>query len=188
MFAGLKTSLRYLMFLLGAAIPATAMASSAYDFSFQALMKPEDVHLSSFKGKVVLVVNTASKCGFTPQYAGLETLHKTYASKGLVVIGVPSNDFASQEPGSSEEIAKFCTYNYGVSFQMTEKEVVTGSQAHPFYVWARTRLGFGSGPKWNFHKYLINRQGDVVDYFNSTTDPLAPRVIERIEQLLATRS
>ena len=161
-----------------------ALAKDAYGFSFRHLMEETPLPLSDYKGKVIMVVNTASKCGFTPQYEGLEVLYQRYKDQGFVIIGVPSNDFGEQEPGSSQEIATFCKKNYGVTFPMAAKETVSGDEAHPFYVWARQVLGFGTAPKWNFHKYLINRQGKLVDYFNSTTSPDASRVTKAIEALL----
>lgn len=169
--------------------PAVAKDSdkNAYDFSFKTLMGEEPMPLKQFEGKVILIVNTASNCGFTGQYKGLEQLYNTYKDKGLVVIGVPSNDFGKQEPGSNNEIANFCKVNYGVSFPMTSKEVVSGDGAHPFYAWAKDSLGFGTAPKWNFHKYLINRQGKLIDYFNSTTSPDSDRVKEAIEKALAEK-
>jgi glutathione peroxidase len=137
---------------------------TAYDFSFESL-QGEPMPLANYKGKVLLVVNTASKCGFTPQYKGLEALYNQYKGRGLVIIGVPSNDFGAQEPGSAKEISAFCQLNYGVTFPMTSRQVVSGDNAHPFYKWAYSVLGFGSAPKWNFHKYLIDRNGHIVDYF-----------------------
>ena len=177
----------YGIFLLGAIImgsTATASASNAYNFSFQTLAGHKPLPLESFRGKVILVVNTASKCGFTKQYAALEELYKQYKDQGLVVLGVPSNDFGGQEPGSEEEIGHFCQINYGVSFPMTTKEVVSGANANPFYLWARKTLGFGSAPKWNFHKYLINRDGELVNYFYSITSPESPRLKKAVEKAL----
>jgi glutathione peroxidase len=162
-----------------------AQVGSAYDYSFTTLMGGKALPLSEFKGKVVLIVNTASQCGFTKQYEGLETLYKKYQDKGLVVLGVPSNDFGKQEPGSSEEIASFCKLNYGVTFPMAAKEQVSGDQAHPFYRWAKETLGFGTAPKWNFHKYLVDRHGNLADYFQSNTAPDAKNLVEKIETLLA---
>lgn len=164
---------------------AETPSQNVYNFSFLTLMGEEPMPLSNYSGKVLLIVNTASKCGFTGQYEGLEKLYATYKDKGLVVIGVPSNDFGAQEPGSSKEIANFCKLNYGVSFPMTSKEVVSGSNAHPFYKYARETLGFGTAPKWNFHKYLVNRKGSLVDYFNSTTSPDSTRLVNAIESELA---
>ena len=158
---------------------------TAYDFSFQKLEEEGGLPLKQFTGKVLLIVNTASQCGFTPQYDGLEKLYEKYKEKGLVIIGVPSNDFGAQEPGSAQEIAHFCKINYGVTFPMAAKEVVSGDEAHPFYLWAKEVLGFGTAPKWNFHKYLIDRHGKLIDYFNSTTAPDANRIKEAIEQALA---
>lgn len=159
------------LFSSSASHAAPEGAKTAYDFAFKTLRGEAPMPLAQFKGKVLLIVNTASQCGFTKQYEGLEKLYQEQQGKGLVVIGVPSNDFGGQEPGSSEEIANFCKLNYGVSFPMTSKQVVSGDGAHPFYQWARTELGFGTAPKWNFHKYLVNRQGKLVDHFNSTTSP-----------------
>lgn len=163
---------------------ASADTRTAYDFSFSTLTGGKPLPLADFKGKVLLIVNTASKCGFTGQYEGLEKLYETYRDRGLVVIAVPSNDFGSQEPGTPEEIASFCKLNYGVSFPVTSKEVVSGSEAHPFYQWAKETLGFGTAPKWNFHKYLVDRDGKLVDYFHSTTTPASGRLVTAIEQLL----
>jgi glutathione peroxidase len=164
---------------------AANSAQNAYDFSFHTLMGDQPLPLSDYKGKVILVVNTASKCGFTPQYEGLEKLYETYKDRGLVIIGVPSNDFGQQEPGSRDEIAHFCKINYGVTFPIAAKEDVIGDNAHPFYAWARQTLGLVSIPKWNFHKYLIDRQGRLVDYFNSPTKPDSSRLTSGIEKLLA---
>lgn len=164
---------------------AKDLAENAYAFSFNQLMSSEPLKLSDYKGKVVLIVNTASECGFTPQYKDLETLYKKYKDKGLTVIGVPSNDFGKQEPGSSEQIAKFCEVNYGVTFPIAKKEDVTGSDAHPFYQWAKAKLGALSAPKWNFSKYLIDKNGNLVDYYISTTKPTDDKITKRIEKLLA---
>lgn len=158
-------------------------AKTAYDFTFETL-DGRPMPLSQFKGKALLIVNTASQCGFTPQYKGLEALYEQYKDKGLVVIGVPSNDFGGQEPGSAEEIKQFCKLNYGVTFPMTGKVHVKGKDAHPFYAWAYKVLGFGTGPKWNFHKYLVDAQGELVDYFNSTTAPDAKRLVAAVQKQL----
>lgn len=171
--------------LFNTSAKAAKAQQSAYEFSFKTLIGEHPLPLSQFKGKVVLVVNTASHCGFTKQYEGLQKLYDTYHEKGLIILGVPSNDFGEQEPGSSEEIASFCKLNYGVTFPMASKEVVSGDEAHPFYRWARKTLGFGTAPKWNFHKYLINRKGELIDYFNSTTSPDSDRVKDAIEKALA---
>jgi glutathione peroxidase len=168
-------------------VEAQMQTKTAYDFKFETLTGREPLPLRQFEGSVVLIVNTASNCGFTKQYEGLEKLYKTYKDEGFLVIGVPSNDFGAQEPGSNEEIAKFCKFNYGVTFPITSKEIVSGDEAHPFYIWAKEKLGFGTAPKWNFHKYLIGRDGTLIDYFNSTTAPDNDRVIKAIEKALAQK-
>ncbi|WP_131783769.1 glutathione peroxidase [Legionella gresilensis] len=158
--------------------------NNAYNYSFHTLVGQQPLPLNQFKGKVLLLVNTASKCGFTPQYASLEKLYQTYKDRGLVILGVPSNDFGSQEPGTEQDIAEFCRINYGVSFPMTAKEVVSGQEAHPFFRWAKQKLGFGSAPKWNFHKYLINRKGELITFFYSTTKPDSSRLVKAVEKAL----
>ena len=133
----------------------------------------EEKPLADYKGQVVLVVNTASKCGFTPQYEGLQELHETYADQGLAVIGFPCNQFGGQEPGDSAEIGEFCQRNYGVDFQMMEKIDVNGPQAHPVYEWLRSQKGglVGSKIKWNFTKFLVGRDGQVIERYAPTTKP-----------------
>lgn len=158
--------------------------NNAYDFAFNTLISHDPLPLTEYQGKVLLIVNVASKCGFTPQYKGLEELYTKYKDKGLVIIGVPSNDFGKQEPGTEEEIAQFCKLNYGVSFPMAAKEIISGKSAHPFYLWAKEKLGFGTAPKWNFHKYLINRKGELIDYFYSITTPGASRFVKAIEKTI----
>ncbi len=171
--------------LFGGKASAAEDAKNAYDFSFKELAGGADMPLKKFEGKVMLIVNTASKCGFTGQYAGLEKLYKQYEAQGLVVIGVPSNDFGGQEPAGNSEIVEFCKFNYGVSFPMTEKVAVSGDNAHPFYAYAKEKLGFGTAPKWNFHKYLVAKNGEVIDHFNSTTAPDSGKIAEAIEAELA---
>ena len=129
--------------------------------------------LSAYDGKVVLVVNTASKCGFTPQYAGLEQLHQSYADQGLVVLGFPCNQFGAQEPGGSEQIEEFCQINYGVSFPMFAKVDVNGKDAHPLFTWLRKEKGglLGDAIKWNFTKFLVGRDGQVLKRYAPTTKP-----------------
>ncbi len=151
--------------------------------NFPGLLSGKPQSLCDYAGKVVLVVNTASQCGYTPQYEGLEALYKRYQKRGLVVIGFPSNDFGGQEPASNREVAEFCQLNYGVSFPMFEKSVVAGAQANPFYA-ALAQRG-GGAPRWNFHKYLIDRNGDRVLSFDSNTAPGDPRLLREIERLLA---
>jgi glutathione peroxidase len=138
--------------------------------------------LCQFEGKVLLVVNTASQCVFTPQYEGLERLYRRYKDRGLVVLGFPSNDFGSQEPGANGEIAQFCQLNYGVSFPMFSKTEVTGAKTNPFYAQLGARSG--SRPQWNFHKYLIDRSGERVAGFESEIEPGDARLVSAIEKLL----
>ena len=146
------------MLLLLPLMAAGALAEncrSLLDHNFPGLLTGKSQSLCEYSGKVVLVVNTASQCGYTPQYEGLEALYKRYQRRGLVVIGFPSNDFGGQEPGTNKEVAEFCQLNYGVSFPMFEKTDVAGSRANPFYALLAQRSG--AAPRWNFHKYLIDR-------------------------------
>ena len=166
-----------------AGLAETGGCAPLLDHSFPALLTGKSQSLCQYSGKVVLVVNTASECGFTPQYEGLEAVYKRYASRGLVVIGFPSNDFGGQEPGSNKDVAEFCRVNYGVSFPMVEKTSVSGAQANPFYATLAQRGG--GQPQWNFHKYLIDRTGAKVVGFPSAIDPGSPRVTREIERLLA---
>lgn len=177
---------QFILIIIGVFIvTASAHAKQTiYGFSFDSLMAEKPIKLSDYREKVILIVNTASKCGFTGQYKELETLYQKFRTKGFVIIGIPSNDFGAQEPGSNEEIAHFCELNYGVTFPMTSKYSVKGDGAHPFYQYARKELGFGTAPKWNFHKYLINRKGVLVDYFHSTTKPDSPHLVKAISTLL----
>lgn len=153
--------------------------TNAYDFSFQSI-EGGDLPLANFRDKVVLVVNTASKCGLTPQYEGLEKLYGDYRDQGLVVLGVPSNQFAGQEPGTEAEIAAFCATTFGVDFPLTAKTDVKGDSAHPFYQWAKAELGESAEPVWNFHKLLVGRSGGLVRAFGPRTAPTDPEVIAAI--------
>ena len=159
-------------------------STNAYGFSFKTLAGNKELPLADFKDKVLLVVNTASNCGFTKQYEDLQNLYLKYKDKGLVILGIPSNDFGEQEPGNSNEIENFCKVNFGVTFPLASKEIVVGKEAHPFYLWAKEKLGFLSAPKWNFHKYLIDKKGNLIDYFISTTTPNSDKIIKQIEKYL----
>ncbi|MBP5323098.1 MAG: glutathione peroxidase [Bacteroidaceae bacterium] len=154
-------------------------------YDFKALTsKGAELDFSQFEGKVLLIVNTASKCGFTPQFAGLEELNQKYKDKGLVVIGFPCNQFAHQDPGTDEEISGFCQLNYGVTFQIMKKVDVNGKDAHPIFNYLKKETGglFGSAIKWNFTKFLVSRDGNTIKRFAPTT---APKDIEKdIEELL----
>ena len=146
-------------------------------------LQDEAVSLCQFRGKVLLVVNTASECGFTPQYEGLEKLYRRYRDRGLVVLGFPANDFGGQEPGSNKQIAEFCQVNYGVSFPVFAKSSVVGVNANP--VFRELAATTGSAPRWNFHKYLVDRSGMPVAAFATRVEPLDPKLTREIERLLA---
>lgn len=173
--------------------PARAQATSTaapaaacpplLDRRFDRLQDEKPQSLCQYAGKVLLVVNTASYCGFTPQYEGLEALHAKYAARGLVVLGFPSNDFGQQEPGDGKQIADFCFNTYGVRFPMFSKTVVKGPQANPLYL--ELARATGSEPGWNFHKYLIDRQGRPVASFKSDVTPTSAPLVAAIERALA---
>jgi glutathione peroxidase len=141
--------------------------------------------LCEYAGKVLLVVNTASQCGYTPQYEGLEALYRKYKARGLVVLGFPSNDFGRQEPGSNKEIAAFCVNQYAVDFPMFAKIAVVGREAHPFY--AELAKTTGAAPRWNFHKYLVDRSGTRVMSFETQVEPGDPKLAAAVERLLQSR-
>ena len=153
------------------------------DYRFPDLIAGTPQSLCAYAGKVVLVVNTASHCSYTPQYQSLEALYRRYRDRGLVIVGFPSNDFGAQEPGSNKEIAEFCEVNYGVSFPMLDKTVVSGPKANPFH--ASLARKTGSAPAWNFHKYLIDRRGEAVGSYASAVEPTDSRLRQDIERLLA---
>jgi len=144
----------------------------------------ESLDLNQFKGKTVLLVNVASKCGFTKQYIELQKLYDLYKDKGLVVIGIPSNQFGGQEPGSNEEIKNFCETNFNITFPMTEKVDVKGENVNELYSWAKNNYGKSTIPKWNFHKILINKEGKIQDTYNSFIEPLSKKIIKEIELIL----
>jgi glutathione peroxidase len=156
---------------------------SVYGFSFPAL-DGGDIRLADFAGKPLMVVNTASLCGYTPQYAGLQELWKEFHGRGLTIIGVPSNDFGGQEPGGSKEIAETAHHQYGVTFPIAAKAVVKGANAHPFYKWAAEARPKDL-PRWNFHKYLIGRDGYIADVFPESIEPTDTRIKTAIARTLA---
>jgi glutathione peroxidase len=160
-----------------------AQASGGHGFSF-AGFDGNPLPLSRFAGKPVLVVNTASECGYTGQYAGLEKLWQTYKDRGLVIVGVPSNDFGGQEPLKGEQIKNFCQLNYGVTFPLADRTPVSGSAAHGFYKWAREQGGQGAVPRWNFHKILLARDGSIAATFPSRVRPEARELVRAVEQAL----
>ena len=163
---------------------ATMSRVTAYAFTFPAL-GGGDILLSSYAGHPVLVVNTASLCGYTPQYTGLQALWTRYRDQGLAVLGVPSNDFGNQEPGGAADIGKTAHDEYHVTFPLTAKVTVKGPAAHPFYRWAAQERPL-EAPRWNFHKYLISRDGTLRAGFTSAMEPGDPRIISALEQELAT--
>jgi glutathione peroxidase len=144
----------------------------------------EELDLSSFKGKTILLVNVASKCGFTNQYDDLQKIYDDFKDKGLIVIGIPTNQFGGQEPGSEKEIKNFCETNFNITFPMTSKYEVKGANAHPIYIWAKDTFGKSTVPKWNFHKILINKNGVIVDTFASFTGPMSKKIINKLNQIL----
>ncbi|HEY4987616.1 MAG TPA: glutathione peroxidase [Bradyrhizobium sp.] len=158
--------------------------TNAYDFAFKSI-EGGVLPLSEFKDKAVLVVNVASQCGLTPQYSGLEALWKEKGPKGLVILGVPANNFGAQEPGTESEIKTFCETRFAVDFPMTAKEDVIGAGAHPFYRWIAGELGEDAAPKWNFHKYLIGRDGSIAGTFGSRTTPDDAAMNAAIDKALA---
>jgi glutathione peroxidase len=176
--------MKFLMAILVALLATnSAQAESLFDFTLTGL-DGKPMPLAQFKGHPVLLVNTASECGFTPQFDGLEKLWEAYKNKGLVIIGVPSNDFGGQEPGNATEIATFCKKNYGVSFPLADKSVVSGSEAIPVYQWAGESAGLMGRPKWNFHKYLFGKDGQFIDWFASTTEPQSEKITSAINSAL----
>ena len=154
-----------------------------FDLSIKGLNN-KTINLSELKGKTILLVNVASKCGFTKQYTGLQTLYDNYKNKDFLVIGVPSNQFGGQEPGSNKEIKDFCETNFNITFPITDKVDVKGKNAHILYKWAKENHGNSTVPKWNFHKILINKDGKIQDTFNSFITPLSDKIKKQIELVL----
>ena len=162
---------------------ASTTLQTAHDFSFTNI-DGENLPLAIFKGKAVLIVNTASMCGFTPQYTGLQNIWDSYRDRGLVVLGVPSDDFGGQELDSAAEVKSFCTINYNIDFPMTDIVHVKGPAAHPYYKWVADTHGRLAVPRWNFHKHLVDADGRLVDWFVSTTGPSSPKLHRAIEKIL----
>ena len=176
----------YSLFLIIAGLFPSNTADSytlnAYDFRFKDI-DGNNLNFKDYKGKVLLIVNVASKCGFTGQYEGLQSLWDTYKDKDFILIGVPSNDFY-QEYKDEKDVKNFCELTFGVNFPMTSITAVRGSSAHPFYKWAKVTYGNKTIPKWNFHKILVNKEGKIIDTFSSTTKPDSKKVISKIDSLL----
>jgi glutathione peroxidase len=188
---GMTQKFRLFLFLFfslfvvkGGIMPATA--ATAHDFSFTSI-DGANLRLADFKGRVILLVNTASMCGFTGQYEGLQSLWSDYKDRGLVVLGVPSDDFGGQELDTAEQVKSFCTLNYGIDFPLTDITVVKGPNAHPYYKWIADVHGSLALPRWNFHKHVIDADGKLVDWFASTTSPKSNRLRTAIERALKNR-
>ena len=156
---------------------------SIYDLSINSI-DGNEIKFSNFKNKSILLVNVASNCGFTKQYEDLQKLYELYKSNGLIVLGVPSNQFGNQEPGTENEIKNFCETNFNITFPMTSKYDVKGNKAHPVYLWAKESYGNSAIPKWNFHKILIDKNGKIQDTFASFTNPMSNKVKKEIEKIL----
>jgi glutathione peroxidase len=183
MIAGLLTAIAGPAATRSARAQGAVSRITAYAFSFPAL-SGDDISLAEFTGRPLLVVNTASLCGYTPQYAGLQQLWTEFGGRGLAMVGVPSNDFGGQEPGGATEIAETAQHQYGVTFPIAAKAVVTGANAHPFYKWA-AQARPSQVPRWNFHKYLIGRDGYIAEVFASAVEPTDTRVKTAIAKALA---
>ena len=177
--------IKYLLIIM--LFSSTAIAGNysklAYDFSFNDI-DGSKLNLSEFQNKVIIVVNVASQCGFTSQYEDMQKIWDSYQKKGIVMIGVPSNDFGNQEPGTNTEIKNFCEAKFGITFPITEKVIVKGDDAHPFYKWARENHGKAAIPKWNFHKIIIDKNGKIYDTFASITNPTSKKFVKTIEKVI----
>ena len=155
----------------------------AYDFKFKNL-DGSILSLSEYKDKIIIIINVASKCGFTNQYEDMQKVWEKYQKDNVIVLGIPSNDFGNQEPGTNEEIKNFCEAKFGISFPMTEKVSVKGSEAHPFYKWAGENYGNAAIPKWNFHKIIIDKNGRIAETFSSMTKPSSNKFAKVLEKLI----
>ena len=154
-----------------------------FDFKINSI-NGDELNFSDFQGQTLLLVNVASNCGFTKQYDDLQKLYDDFKNRGFTVIGIPSNQFGAQEPGTSTEIKDFCETNFNITFPMTSKYDVKGENAHPIYLWAKETYGKSTIPKWNFHKILINKDGKVEDTYASFTNPMSKKIIKKLEQIL----
>ena len=155
----------------------------AYEFNFKNL-NGNQLNLAEYKNKIMVIINVASQCGFTGQYEDMQNIWNKYKDKGVVIIGVPSNDFGGQEPGNNTEIKNFCEAKFGITFPMSEKVIVKGNDAHPFYIWAKKNHGKSAVPKWNFHKIIIGRDGKIFDTFSSMTNPSSKKFVNVLEKLI----
>ena len=158
-------------------------SKTLFDFKIKSI-SGDVISLSKFKGQTLMLVNVASNCGFTKQYDDLQKLYDNYKDNGLIVVGIPSNQFGGQEPGTESEIKNFCETNFNITFPMTSKYDVKGSNAHPIYIWAKDTFGKSTVPKWNFHKILINKDGKIEDTFASFTGPMSKKIINKLDKIL----
>ena len=159
-----------------------ASDSNFHDFSIESI-SGETINFSDYKSNVVLLVNTASKCGFTPQYSGLQKIYERYKEDGLIVFGVPTNDF-NQELSKDEDVKEFCEIRFGVEFPMSSIQNIRGNEAHPLYKWIQSNVSVIGQPRWNFHKYLIGKDGNIINWFSSMTSPTSEGLIKQIETAL----
>ena len=158
-------------------------SKNLFDFSIDSI-NGDKINLSKFEGKTILLVNVASKCGFTNQYTDLQNLYDLYKDRGFVIVGIPSNQFGGQEPATEDEIKNFCETNFNINFPMTAKYDVKGKNAHPIYIWAEKSFGRSAVPKWNFHKILVNKEGKIEDTFASFTNPMSKKLLKKVEEIL----
>ena len=161
---------------------SNASESNFHDFSIESI-SGETINFSDYKSNVVLLVNTASKCGFTPQYSGLQKIYERYKEDGLIVFGVPTNDF-NQELSKDEDVKEFCEIRFGVAFPMSSIQNIRGNEAHPLYKWIQSNVSVIGQPRWNFHKYLIGKDGNIINWFSSMTSPTSEGLIKQIETAL----
>ena len=157
--------------------------ANVYKFNFNSI-DGKEINLNDFRGKPILIVNTASLCGFTYQYSEIESLYKKYKKDELIIIGIPSNDFGNQELSSNQKVKEFCTINFDISFLLTEITHIKGNKGHPFFKWIKKEAGFLAFPKWNFYKYLINKEGSLVKWYASTTRPISNKITTEIDKLI----
>lgn len=160
------------------------VSMTLYDITLTDSKTSEAIHLSDYKGKIVMIVNTASLCGFTKQYSSMQNLWDKYKNKNFILIAVPTNDFGDQEPGTNKEINDFCETNFGIDFIITEKITSKGENKHPLFKLINNEFSYGSGPLWNFYKYLFSKEGEAIDWFASTTEPDSEKIISIIEKNL----
>ena len=168
--------------LIGVSMTSKVTAN-VYQFNFNSI-DGKKINLSDFKGKPIFIVNTASLCGFTYQYSDIETLYQKYKKDGVIIIGIPSNDFGNQELSSNKKVKEFCSVNFDVSFMLTEITNIKGKKGHPFFRWAKNEAGFLAFPKWNFYKYLINKEGSLVKWYASTTRPISNKITVEIDKII----